>query len=102
MSLTSASPLEVAQTASYAERSLAVLPVSARNAGLDAICAALIKSKTEILEANKRDVEKATQAAKDGKLSLSILNRLDLSRKGKWDDMLQGIRDVRDLDDPGV
>ena len=42
----------------------------------------------------------AKQASHDGKLSQSVLKRLDLSRPGKFDDMLQGILDVRNLDDP--
>ena len=42
----------------------------------------------------------AKEASKDGKLSQSVLKRLDLSRPGKFDDMLQGILDVRNLPDP--
>lgn len=42
----------------------------------------------------------AKQASESGKLSQSVLKRLDLSRPGKFDDMLQGILDVRELDDP--
>lgn len=42
----------------------------------------------------------ATTASKDGSLSASLVKRLDLSRPGKYEDMLQGILDVRDLDDP--
>ena len=42
----------------------------------------------------------AKQASHDGKLSQSVLKRLDLSRPGKFDDMLQGILDVRNLGDP--
>jgi len=26
---------------------------------------------------------------------------LDLGRKGKWEEMLKGVLDVRDLEDPG-
>ena len=42
----------------------------------------------------------AKQASHDGKLSQSVLKRLDLARPRKFDDMLQGILDVRKLDDP--
>ena len=100
MSLTNSSPLEVAKAASISARSLAVLPSHDRNNALTAIHAALFNARDEILRANSRDVELATRAAADGKLSQSVLKRLDLSRKGKWEDMLQGILDVRDLEDP--
>lgn len=101
MSLTNSSPLEVAEAASIASRSLAVLSAHVRNGALTAIYQALFDAKEEVLAANARDVELATNAAADGKLSQSVLKRLDLARKGKWEDMLRGILDVRDLDDPG-
>ena len=101
MSVTNSSPLEVAKAASIASRNLAILPAHARNEALTAIHQALADAKEEILAANARDVELATKAAEDGKLSQSVLKRLDLVRKGKWEDMLKGILDVRDLDDPG-
>lgn len=101
MSVTNSSPLEVAKAASIASRSLAVLPAYARNDALTAIHQELANAKEEILAANARDVELATKAAEDGKLSQSVLKRLDLARIGKWEDMLKGILDVRDLEDPG-
>lgn len=101
MSVTNSSPLEVAKAASTASRSLAILPAHARNDALSAIHQALADAKEEILAANARDVELATKAAEDGRLSQSVLKRLDLARKGKWEDMLKGILDVRDLEDPG-
>ncbi|MCJ1397890.1 hypothetical protein MMC11_001086 [Xylographa trunciseda] len=61
---------------------------------------ALLAAKETILDANARDVEDATKAVLDGRLSQSVLGRLDLSRKGKWEDMLQGVLSVRDLEDP--
>ena len=101
MSITNSSPLKVAKAASIASRSLAVLSVEARDNALLAIHQALAAAKDTILAANAKDVDLATKAAADGKLSQSILNRLDLARKGKWEDMLQGILDVRELEDPG-
>ncbi len=62
---------------------------------------ALQEAKDSILAANAKDLELATKAAEDGELSQSVLKRLDLGRQGKWEDMLQGILDVRDLEDPG-
>lgn len=101
MSLTDSTPLAVAKSASNSSRALALLPVKSRNDALTAIYQALSEAKDEILAANARDVELATNAAAHGELSQSILKRLDLSRKGKWEDMLQGILDVRNLEDPG-
>ncbi|EMC95767.1 hypothetical protein BAUCODRAFT_148642 [Baudoinia panamericana UAMH 10762] len=100
MSLTNASPEQAARAAKVSSRKLAALPTAARNAALDAVHDALAGARADILAANSRDVEFAKQSAASGELSLSILKRLDLSRKGKFDDMLQGIRDVRALEDP--
>ena len=101
MSLTNANPEEVAKSAKSASHILATLPTAARNNALTAIHAALSQSKEEILAANARDLELAKKAAEDGQLSLSIVSRLDLNKKGKWEDMLRGILDVRELEDPG-
>ncbi len=101
MSLSSASPLEVAKAASLASRSLAVLQTEARNEALTAIHRELGEAKNEILAANASDLELAKKAAADGNLSQAVLGRLDLAKKGKWEDMLQGILNVRDLEDPG-
>jgi gamma-glutamyl phosphate reductase len=102
MSLTSSAPSEVAKAASVAARTLAVLPESSRNEALLAIHSALTEAKDIILEANLRDVEAARKSAQNGELSLSVLSRLDLGKKGKWDDMLKGILDVKSLKDPGM
>ena len=100
MSLTASTPEAAAKAASLASRGLAILPVEARNKALTAIHDALEANRQSVLEANARDMELAQQASKDGKLSQSLVKRLDLSRAGKYDDMLQGILDVRGLDDP--
>ena len=101
MSLTDSSPLEVAKAASIASRNIANLQCEARNTALTIVHEALQEAKESILEANARDLKVATEAAENGKLSQSVLKRLDLGRKGKWENMLQGILDVRDLEDPG-
>lgn len=100
MSLTTSTPEDSARSASLAARSLAILPVAARNDALTAIHNALTENKSNILAANARDMTLATKASTDGSLSASLVKRLDLSRPGKYEDMLQGILDVRDLDDP--
>ncbi|KAF1939866.1 gamma-glutamyl phosphate reductase GPR [Clathrospora elynae] len=100
MSLTNATPLEVAQAARLGSRKLAVLSTSERNAALTAIHAALAAGKHSVLAANAQDLEAANKAAAGGTLSSSLVKRLDLGKAGKYEDMLQGILDVRDLDDP--
>lgn len=91
----------MARSASIASRRLATLSNSARNEALTALHYALDENRATILAANARDVEAATRSAESGNLSHSVLKRLDLSRPGKYDDMLEGILSVRDLDDPG-
>lgn len=100
MSLTNADPLEAARSARLASRTLAVLPAQARNDALTAIHDALAAARDDILAANARDLAAANQAAQSGELKESLIKRLDLGRKGKYEDMLQGILDVRLLDDP--
>ncbi|KFA66364.1 hypothetical protein S40285_01261 [Stachybotrys chlorohalonatus IBT 40285] len=100
MSLTNASPEAAASAARTASFALATLPASARNAALDAVHDALAAAKEVILAANARDLDLARKAAADGRLSHALVSRLDLGKKGKWEDMLKGILDVRDLDDP--
>ena len=102
MSLSNALPAEAAQAAKSASHILAALPSAARNNALTAIHTALSASKEEILTANARDLMLARKAAQDGELSLSLVSRLDLGKKGKWEDMLKGILDIRDLEDPGT
>jgi glutamate-5-semialdehyde dehydrogenase len=100
MSLTNSTAEEAARAARSASRKLAILPTSARNDALTAIHAALADAKDQILAANALDLAAATKAAESGNLSLSLVKRLDLSRPGKFEDMLQGILDVRGLEDP--
>ena len=100
MSVSDGSPKEVAEAASIAARTIAVLSTEARNIALSAVHQALAAAKDAILAANAKDVEVASKAAADGTLKQSVLKRLDLARPGKWEDMLQGILDVRSLDDP--
>jgi glutamate-5-semialdehyde dehydrogenase len=100
MSLTNEEPSTAAQAAKSASHVLATLPASARNDALTIIHTALVEAKDSILAANARDLQLARNAAADGKLSQSLVSRLDLGRKGKWDDMLKGILDVREIEDP--
>lgn len=91
----------VASAASSASRALKAVSGLERNAALTACYNHLQAAKDEVLEANKRDLLVAGEQVKAGELSQSLAKRLDLCRPGKWEDMLQGIIDVRDLEDPG-
>jgi glutamate-5-semialdehyde dehydrogenase len=102
MSLTESSPEQAAKAASLSSKALATLPLGARNDALTAIHDALLHEKDAILQANAKDLELASKAAESGKLSQSVIKRLDLRRPGKFDDMLKGILDVRELEDPGI
>lgn len=101
MSLTNSQPIDAAKAAKLASLNLATLSSTARNDALTAIHGALSQAKDEIFAANARDLTAAKEAAENGELSTSIVARLDLQKKGKWEDMLKGILDVRGLEDPG-
>ncbi|KAL3456313.1 Aldehyde/histidinol dehydrogenase [Aspergillus heterothallicus] len=100
MSLTESSAIDIAKAASSASRHLATRTEAERNDALTALHDALLDNKAAILEANARDLRAAEQSVAGGGLSRSVLKRLDLSRPGKYDDMLQGILSVRSLKDP--
>ncbi|PWY68058.1 gamma-glutamyl phosphate reductase [Aspergillus heteromorphus CBS 117.55] len=100
MSLTESSAFEIASAASLASRRLAILSNAERNEALTTLYQGLSENKDAILAANARDVANARHGTENGSLSHSIFKRLDLSKPGKYDDMLQGILSVRDLKDP--
>lgn len=102
MSLTESSAIDVAKAASSASRHLATLSEADRNEALTALHDALLTNKDAILEANARDLRTAKQCVDGASPSHSVLKRLDLSRPGKYDDMLQGILSVRNLKDPSM
>ncbi|KZM23486.1 Glutamate-5-semialdehyde dehydrogenase [Ascochyta rabiei] len=100
MSLTNGTPLDIAQSAREGSRALAVLKTEERNAALITIHKALADGKEEVLAANAKDLEAANKAAAGGTLSASLVKRLNLGGPGKYEDMLQGILDVVELEDP--
>ena len=102
MSLTEEPSRQVAEAARASFLELSRLPASARDEALACIHQVLEDQRETILAANGKDLELATNACADGTLSQSILKRLDLGRKGKYDDMLQGILDVKNLEDPSM
>ena len=86
--------IEIAKNAKNASKKLAVLSTEIKNKVLLAIAEALDVHKSEIFEANKKDLQEA-----EGKIPQAVFNRLKLD-ENKMRDMIQGIIDVYELDDP--
>jgi len=70
-----------------------------RDRALEAMSRALEERVQEILEANRKDVEKAEADVAKGALAQPLLKRLMMS-ESKLKDMVEGILSVRDLPDP--
>ncbi|KAF7581350.1 glutamate-5-semialdehyde dehydrogenase [Clavispora lusitaniae] len=87
---------QIARNANQAFGILKTLSNEERSSALKEIHDALNDAKDEILAANKVDME----AAEKNSLSSSLIKRLDLSKNGKYEAMLQGILDVAALADP--
>ena len=108
----------IARAAKLAFEASQLLPASERTSALCAITKELQANKSQILEANRKDMEvtfhrspifrsdikrciqEAQKEVAAGRLSASLVSRLDLAKGDKWDAMLQGVSDVSDLEDP--
>ncbi|WRT64938.1 glutamate-5-semialdehyde dehydrogenase [Kwoniella shivajii] len=90
----------IAKAAREAFEQSQLVDVSERDLALKAIREVLEGKKDEVLAANKEDMETAEALLAQGKLSKSLVSRLDLSRSGKFQAMLQGITDVASLPVP--
>lgn len=86
--------IELARNSKKASKKLATLPTEVKNKALLAIAEALDINKKKIFEANKIDLEQAK-----GNIPQSTYNRLKLD-ENKMRDMIQGVVDVYNLDDP--
>ena len=91
---------EIAQASRKASFELQSAVASDKAAALDAIHAQLIKDRDLILKANAQDLESARSQVDQGLLSASLVKRLDLNLPGKWESLLEGILQVKSLDDP--
>jgi len=91
---------EIASHAREAANVLQTLTTTQKSAFLNAIHAKLASAKSQILASNKKDKDLALPQVEAGKLSASLYKRLDLEGPGKFDTMLQGIKDIEQLDDP--
>lgn len=70
-----------------------------KNLALNKIAEAFEVHKTEIFEANKKDLEEAENLVQTGEITKSTFNRLKLD-ENKMRDMIQGVRDIANLEDP--
>ena len=89
----------IAQNAKLASYSLASLDTLTKNNALEAVADKLEQNKHLILQENAKDLEAAKTLLESGEINQSTYNRLKLD-ENKMRDMIQGIRDVKRLDDP--
>lgn len=89
----------LAINAKTASKKLASISTEIKNAALLKIAEFLDANRENIIEANTLDLENAKTLLNEGKLSQSVYNRLKLD-ENKMRDMIQGIVDIYELDDP--
>ncbi|KAI8985715.1 gamma-glutamyl phosphate reductase [Trametes punicea] len=90
----------IARAAKTAFEASQLVPPSERIKALQEIRKELEAARDAILAANRADLEAAQKEVDVGRMSGSLLKRLDLTKGDKWDSMLQGITDVAKLPDP--
>lgn len=91
--------IEIAKNAKYASKKIASLSADIRNAALLNIAENLRSNSDKIFDANKKDLEEAKILVEKGELKQSVYNRLKLD-ENKMRDMIQGIIDISNLEDP--
>lgn len=91
--------IEIAKQAKQASLKIAELNTEVKNSALNKIADFFETCKNEIFEANKKDLEEAEKLVKDGEITKSTFNRLKLD-ENKMRDMIQGVRDIANLEDP--
>ena len=91
--------LEIATKAKNASKKVATLSTEIKNKALFNIANNLKANQDKIFEANKMDLDLAKPLVESEKLSQSVFNRLKLD-ENKMRDMIQGIVDISNLEDP--
>ncbi|KAG9223668.1 hypothetical protein CCMSSC00406_0008551 [Pleurotus cornucopiae] len=94
------SAIAIARAAKSAFDKSQLISASERIDALSEIKNQLESMKDAVLVANGEDLRAAREEVDAGRMSESLLKRLDLGRGDKWDSMLQGISDVANLPDP--
>ncbi|OJT06047.1 hypothetical protein TRAPUB_3101 [Trametes pubescens] len=92
----------IAKAAKAAFEASQLIASSERVTALQEIRKELDAAKDAILAANRIDLQvlAAQKEVDAGRMSGSLLKRLDLTKGDKWDSMLQGVTDVAELPDP--
>ena len=91
--------IEIAKNAKIASLKVAELDTNIKNQALENIAQMLEEHKSEIFEANAQDLEEAKTLVETCEISQSAYNRLKLD-ENKIRDMIQGVKDIANLDDP--
>lgn len=91
--------IEIAKNAKIASLKVAELDTNIKNQALENIAQMLEEHKSEIFEANAQDLEEAKTLVETGEISQSAYNRLKLD-ENKMRDMIQGVKNIANLDDP--
>ncbi len=91
--------IEIAKNAKQASLKIAELSTDIKNSALNNIADFFEKYKNEIFEANKQDLIEAESLVKSGEITKSTFNRLKLD-ENKMRDMIQGVRDIANLEEP--
>ena len=89
----------IAKLAKSASKKLGTISTQVKNSALLSIASAIDENKELIFDANKKDLEEALVLLQNGEISQAIYNRLKLD-ENKMRDMVQGIVDIYELDDP--
>lgn len=91
--------IELAKNAKSASKKLATLSTDIKNKALLVIAEELEANKSEIFEANKKDLQEAEKLLNNGEINQATFKRLKLD-DNKMRDMIQGIVDIYNLNDP--
>ena len=91
--------LDLAKKAKAASKKIATISTEIKNKALLNIAESIKNSSNKIFEANKKDLDEAKILVEKKELSQSTYNRLKLD-ENKMRDMIQGIIDISNLEDP--
>ena len=91
--------LELARKAKFASKKVATVSTEIKNKALLNIAESLRLNTDKIFEANKRDLGEAKILVQNNELSQATFNRLKFD-ENKMRDMIQGIIDISNLEDP--
>ena len=91
--------INIAKAAKTAALEIADISTEIKNKALLEVAKLIDNNKEEIFAANKKDLEEAQFLVDSGELSKSTFNRLKLD-ENKMRDMIKGIKDIANLEDP--